>query len=282
MVDGWDLALLPMLTAAPPKVFDIRSLWPFIAIRGSESLKSKMVFLFRWPITAFIVKLTDHVTTVDPRLAQRIARMQPKSMSYLRNLPMKEMFENVPFGESDGIVDYGWFGSISPNRRVGELLKAWRKYIDRTDIDSRLWIFGWPAGCPNFFDTCIRPFFDDETICYMGKVPFEKVPNYYRKMDFIVAPNAGDHWQLKLGEALAAGVPIVVRYGKLHHQLIGENGVVYFRSNSRETDEDAILHALLKAVRNVSRFKEEAREKQPPYWEDEIERLIEVYHDIQE
>ncbi|MHC4750056.1 MAG: hypothetical protein ACYTFW_09305, partial [Planctomycetota bacterium] len=33
LIDGWDIALLPFLVSSKPKVFDIRSLWPYMLRR---------------------------------------------------------------------------------------------------------------------------------------------------------------------------------------------------------------------------------------------------------
>ena len=280
LVDGWDLALIPFLYSDKPKVFDIRSLWSFIGRRRSRDAKTRILSFFRELITGLIVKSSDHVTTVDPYLAQQIKRMKPKTLSYLRNLPQRDMFQDIPFGSSEDTIDFGWFGSIDPNRRVCQLLQAWEQFISERDEVCHLWIYGWPSTNLKYYRKNIEPFFKLDSVHNVGRVPFEEVPRYYREMDFIVAPNAGDHWQLKLGEAIAAHVPLIVRHGRLHHQLIGDRGVVYFRSSSIETDVPAILAALHQAADNLGRLKSEAKEKTPPYWEDDVSRLLRVYEKL--
>ncbi|MFW9846432.1 MAG: glycosyltransferase [Candidatus Thorarchaeota archaeon] len=277
LVDGWDLGLVPFIVSTKPIVFDIRSLWPFVGRRRSNDLGARILSYFRGLVTRRIVGFSDHVTTVDPHLAREVKRMKPKSLTYLRNLPSKDMFHEVPFASDSSTIDFGWIGSIDPNRRVCQLLKAWKAFVEEQDKDCRLWVYGWPSTDKKYFREEISPFFSLDTVNHVDRVPFDEIPFHYREMDFIVAPNAGDHWQLKLGEAIAAQVPLIVRHGKLHHKLIGDLGVVYFYSTSKETDVPAILAALHEAADNLDRLKSEAKEKTPPYWEDDVRRLVEVY-----
>lgn len=282
LVDGWDIGLLPFLVSDIPVVFDIRSLWPLVGRRRSNDAKTRFLSFLRGLVTRIIVRSSDHVATVDPRLAREITMMKPEGISFLRNLPSRTMFQGVPFNQNPETIDFAWFGSIDPNRRVGELLKAWCRFVEQTEEDCHLWIYGWPSAEREYYQQNIEPYYEEPTVHYIGRVPFPEVPRHYRKMDFIVAPNAGDHWQLKLGEALAAGVPLLLRYGPLHHKLVGNRGAVYFHSEERATDETEILNALHKAVDRLEDLKEEAREKEPPYWEEDIKRLIDVYRRLLE
>jgi glycosyltransferase involved in cell wall biosynthesis len=228
-----------------------------------------------------MIKFSDKVVTVDPRIGQRIRRYGAKEFSYLRNMPEEDMFALVPFELDPDFIDFAYVGTFATARRTKELLIAWHGF-KRGRPKCRLWLVGWDCSGDGYFEREMAPYIDNKTVFYLGPVPFDYIPKIYRRMDFIVIPNMGDHWQLKLGESLAAKVPVILRDGPLHQMLVGSIGGVYFKSDGQMYEPLVIKDALITAFENREVLKDEAMSREPPYWESDVKKLVEVYKQIGE
>ncbi len=276
MIDPWDIGLVPMLLNNIPKVFDMRSSWGYMIRQNRSGFKSRVLSWIADQFTKLLVRKSNHVTTVDPRLVQIILRMNNNvRWSYLRNMPEDAMFENVVYVDDEDHTRYGYLGVIGAERRVDLLLKAWGEFTNKHN-DCHLWIAGWVNQFDSYWKQHVEPYLGEHRLHMLGRIPFRDVPTLYRKMDFIVIPNKGDHWSLKLMEAVAAGVPVIVRRGPLKERILGDKGVVYF-----DEDED-FPRALEESWKKQEKLKSEARAraKTTQTWEDEVKRLVKVYESI--
>jgi len=280
LIDGWDIALLPFLFTRKAKVFDIRSHWSYMLSRVRTDTKSKFQCFLKDLVTQILISRSNGIVTVDPRLAQRIKRLGAKDITYLRNLPEKDMFDRVGFERNFRYLDFAYVGTFATARRTQELLVAWHRFVRHKPIPCRLFLIGWDCSGDNYFENNMEPYIDNESVFYLGRAPFDEIAKVYRKMDFIVIPNMGDHWQLKVGESLAAGVPVILRDGPLHRMMVKSIGAVYFESSRREDDAEAIEVALETAFDNRNKLTSEARSREPPYWGQDVERVVKMYQTI--
>jgi glycosyltransferase involved in cell wall biosynthesis len=235
-------------------------------------------------ITGTLVKFADHVLTVDERLAQKVKQYRPKSLDYLRNMPMADMFDGVGGHNNPQTIDFAYIGSLAPERGLEEFLQAWHNIEPQIRSDRcNLHIYGEPCGDASYYESKIRPFVNNETVFYYGKMSFEDIPWVYKSMDCIVVPGQGDNLQLKLGEAMVAGVPVILRHGPYHVAVTKGIGVSWIHSSCVSSDVDAMELALKGAIAVMPVLKADARmraENLPFSWENDIERLVEKYKEI--
>lgn len=277
LLDGWDIGLLPYLLNRTPKVFDFRSDWTYmIARRYQKGLKDKLAEFVSRHITTALVRHTDHVTTVDPRLAQTMLQHKPKRWSWLRNRPLQKMFEGVEFKKEDGFIDIGYVGKIAIQRNVHSVIEAMRG-LETTPL--RFWIAGSYESNETYWNQAIKPYVDNKKIFYLGHVPFTKIAAVYRSFDFNMIPAIGDHWTVKLGESIASKVPIIIREGKLHRKLLGD-AAVYYHGGDPHQEVEGIRKALKEAVAKHDVLKQRARELTITSWEDEVRHLEHIYQSI--
>jgi glycosyltransferase involved in cell wall biosynthesis len=281
LIDGGDILLPPFLLSRKPKVFDVRSLWSYMSRRewtSSTSITVKIYCFLKDLITRIMITKSDRVIAVDPKIGQMIKRLGAKDIVYLRNMPEENMFKNVPFNQNSNYIDFAYIGIFGYEHHMEELLEAWHQFVPFKSC--RLFFIGWDSSGYNYFENVMEPFIDNKTVFYMGSVPFDSIASIYRIMDFIVIPNKSDHWQLKLGETLAAGIPVILRDGLLHRKMVGSKGVVYFESDYQERDTGPMRDALERAFINRDELAAEALSKTPSYWERDVEHVVEVYKKI--
>jgi glycosyltransferase involved in cell wall biosynthesis len=209
-----------------------------------------------------------------------IARYKPKGISYVRNLPMSTMFDGVPFASRPYNIDFGFVGTFSPERGLETFLKAWHR-CEVHYKESHLWIVGFDTGDGSYYKSRIEPLIDGITVHMLGRILFEDIAQFYRKMDVMVICGQGDNLQLKLGEALAAGVPIILRYGWMHKKIVGDGGVIWFDGSNEEAEIKSLVYAIKTATMSIDSLTIEARAKKLPFsWEGDVKRLESFYYFI--
>ena len=278
MIEGWDIGLLPLLLNPTPKVFDVRIHWARMIGKFRSGLRYRVGSWIARQIMKMLVRHCDHVTVVDPYFARRILRMRPRRWSYLRNFPEAGLFRGAresPPRRGRGVV-FGYIGVISPQRNVHNMLRAWHRFVKRHP-ECRMRIIGITKGNLAFFKQVVKPLLSG--VEFSGRIPYEEIPRFYQSIDVMVVPNRGDHYPLKLGEAMAAGVPIIARDGVMRRKLVGDKGVVYFKGDEYddEVEVEALERAFETALRNIDRLREEASSKDFPSWEGEVARLERIY-----
>jgi glycosyltransferase involved in cell wall biosynthesis len=223
---------------------------------------------------------------VDPYIAQMILRFKPKRWSLLRNLPERAFFTRVKrekFRPGKGLV-FGYIGVISRQRNVEAMLMAWREFVKRHP-DCRMKIIGLVESYQAYFDSAIKPLLDEleTSVEFQNDIPYEEVPAFYRSIDVSVVPNKGDHFPLKLGEAIAAGTPLILRHGPMREKLFNHKGIVWFHTpkDGKQTEWEILLEAFETAVNSYEKLSSDIQELKIPSWEDEVSRLIEVYQKLQ-
>ncbi|MBK5211857.1 MAG: glycosyltransferase [Coriobacteriia bacterium] len=82
-----------------------------------------------------------------------------------------------------------------------------------------------------------------EQIIFTGELPWDRIPNYYRIADVLVGNSHSETQGLTFIEAIASGVPLVVRYNTCFDGIL-ENGVsgTLFTENG---EFEPALHAIL-------------------------------------
>lgn len=282
LIEGWDIAQLPFLLNQTPKIFDVRSHWAYLIRRNRTGWKSRIEAWIADQVMKILVKHCDHVTAVDPYIAQKILRLKPKSWSLLRNLPEKDAFKQFrreKHHRRNGLI-FGYIGVISRQRNVEAMLMAWREFVKKHP-NCKMKIVGLVKGYQAYFDNAIKPLLEElvDSVEFQKQIPYEEVPAFYQSIDVSVVPNKDDHFPLKIGEAIAAGTPIILRHGVMREKLFNHKGMVWFYTpkHEKQTEYEVILQAFEKVILSYEELRKDIQKLKIPTWEDEVARLILKY-----
>lgn len=131
----------------------------------------------------------------------------------------------------------------------------------------------------------MRPLVDEwlenSQIRTTGSVPRLHLTNYYRRSSVFVLPSVSDSWGLVVGEAMAAGLPVIVTENTGSSEMVREDKdgfIVPVR------DSESLKHAILRLHEDSesrSEMGRQARQRVAEFsWESYGESLISVYQEI--
>jgi glycosyltransferase involved in cell wall biosynthesis len=96
---------------------------------------------------------------------------------------------------------------------------------------------------------------------FVGAIPYEDLPKYYRECSFLAFPTLSDTWGLVVNEALASGLPVLGSvYSQSVQELVrdGYNGWI-FKPDSYEETSRMLDHAYGTAPLDLARMRVNAR-----------------------
>lgn len=128
-------------------------------------------------------------------------------------------------------------GRVAPEKSIVELFGLVIPYL-KAHTDSCLLIVGGGPSTRELEKLCEKHALSKQVI-FTGEVPWNSVPDLYRIADVLVGNSHTETQGLTFIEALASGVPLVVRYNTCFDGII-EDGV----SGTLFTDESLFLDAL--------------------------------------
>lgn len=99
-----------------------------------------------------------------------------------------------------------YVGSLIPRKGIAELVAAWERIGPRRD--ARLLIVGRPRAQleGRLVAELVRR---DDRVRHLEGVPYEKIPAYFGASDVFFFPTRLEGWGIVVGEAMAAGLPVV-------------------------------------------------------------------------
>ena len=150
-----------------------------------------------------------------------------------------------------------YVGSVSERKGIALLLEALSQMADRQELCLTI-VGDGPLRRP--LEHHHRHSGVD--LEWIGNVPYDELPVWYGKAEFLVFPTLGDEWGLVVNEALAAGLPVIgSRYSQAVEELIrhGENGWV-FAPESAEAVREALERALACDPARVAAMQSAARD----------------------
>ncbi len=145
-----------------------------------------------------------------------------------------------------------YVGSAYPHKRLDLLLGAW-KTLSKDYPDLRLVI----AGELDVFmqqSQLVARSSQLERVEFVGKVSDEDLAELYSKATAFVFPSEFEGFGLSPLEALQAGCPVISSDAGPMPEVLGKNGVVYFKSGS----QDGIIRAVKAVVDNLELLKQQA------------------------
>lgn len=144
-----------------------------------------------------------------------------------------------------GIQDFAHIilsiGRVAPEKSIVELFEMTAAHLQKHPTDCLLIVGGGPSRKDL---EKLRDEYDlGSQVVFAGEIPWSSVPDYYRISDVLIGNSHTETQGLTFIEALASGVPIVVRYNECFDGII-ENGV----SGTLFTDENIFEEELAKIL----------------------------------
>jgi len=118
----------------------------------------------------------------------------------------------------------------------------------------------------------------EKYVAYVGKRPFNEVPQFYSMCNAIVCPALSDGYCFVLGEASACGVPIIATDQGSHPERIidGKNGLI------TKKDPESIAEGILKVLKDKKRSERLGEEGKKMYRKDSWKSVAKKYVDVYE
>ena len=147
-------------------------------------------------------------------------------------------------------------GSAYPHKRLDLLLSAW-KHVSARYPDMDLVVAGELDAFMQRVQTAVK-LEKLPNVKFLGRVTDDRLAELYRDAVTLVWPSSFEGFGLVPLEALASGCPVVSSDSTCMPEVLGNSGVSYFKSGSR----DGIIEAINTVVDNLEKYRKEAKESQ--------------------
>ena len=128
------------------------------------------------------------------------------------------------FKKNNGLI-FLFSGQIVERKGVKYLLEAWKTHCMSYPDDVLVL-----CGDGNQRKELMAEYADVSGIRWEGRVPYERMHQYYAIADVFILPTLEDNWSLVVPEAMACGLPVATTiYNGCHSELIeeGKNGFTF-------------------------------------------------------
>ncbi len=241
---------------------------------GGGSWLFTVGFEAAWRMTLPAIKRYDHIMLVDPGQRPIFLRygIPEERLTVVQNGVDTDLFAPSEEPPQDDIIDFVYVGRLSKEKGLDVLLKAFKRYHNENPA-SRLILAG-----DGLFKTCLDDYLNDGSICWLGPVPHEKVPNVLHKADiFVSAQNIGGLGMSVL-EAMSCGLPVITTaIGETIHLLDNREGVLFQPQNISELVKAMCLLGEDEQLRRSMGKRGREKILQKYTWSAQIELIEQVY-----
>jgi hypothetical protein len=144
-------------------------------------------------------------------------------------------------------------GSAYPHKRLDLLLQAWNE-LSKIYPDQHLIV----AGEMDIFMERVKKqarFMDLQRVHFLGSVTDEELGCLYQNANVLIFPSEFEGFGLPPFEALSLGTPVVSSDARPMADILGNKGVVYFKSG----DKDGMIEAVKAVVDNLESMRNQAK-----------------------
>lgn len=176
-----------------------------LAYAAGDSIYSTL-FGIAWKASLFASRKYDEVILVDPSQKPYFIKsgFSEDRLTIIRNGVDTNLFKPANKENKDeDIINFVYVGRLSYDKGVHILLDAFKEY-HHENPQSRLTIIG-DGMLKGQVDTCT----DDGSVCWLGAINHDKIPNVLQKMDAFVIPQNIGGLGLSVMEAMACGLPVI-------------------------------------------------------------------------
>ncbi|XSG86391.1 MAG: TIGR04063 family PEP-CTERM/XrtA system glycosyltransferase [Methylohalobius sp. ZOD2] len=278
-----------------PVVYECRAFWEDAAVDHGTAREGGLRYRLTRALETHVFRRADAVTTICEGLKRDIAS-RGIAESKITVIPNAVDISRFPFGREpdqalcrdlglEGKTVLGFIGSFYAYEGLTLLLEALPKIL-ACQPDARLLLVG---GGPQaeILQDASRTLGVEEAVIFPGRVPHDRVQQYYDLVDIFVYPRLPMRLTdlvtpLKPLEAMAQGKLVLASDVGGHRELIrsGENGILF-----QAGDSNALSTAILEAMGHRDRwpsilqagrqFVEEERS-----WAVSVAKYEDVYHSL--
>ncbi len=245
-----------------------------LAYAAGGSIYSTL-FGIAWKASLFASRKYDEVILVDPsQKTYFIERgFSEDKLTVVRNGVDTSLFKpGKNKNLDDDTIDFVYVGRLSYDKGVHILLDAFQEYHSENP-QSRLTVIG-DGMLKSQVDNCT----DDGSVCWLGAIDHDKIPEILQKMDAFVIPQNIGGLGLSVMEAMGCGLPVITTAIGETVRLIREDEGILVKPDS--------VSAVVKGMRVLSEDKKKrlsmgarCREKiEKEYsWHNQIGLIEDVY-----
>ncbi len=243
----------------------------------------------RW--TRFLYRNMDLVLSTSERAASYVrcpvAKIIPHGVDTATYHPAPDREAAWREGGLPGDHGIGIFGRVRPQKGLREFVEALCRVLPQHP--------GFTAVIIGEVTPKFRPFVEElkarirekgleDRFCWLGKLPFEEIPVWFRRMSLVVCASHNEGFGLTCLEAMASAVPVVATKAGAWESIIrqGENGYLAECRDSRSL-ADAMEQAIHPGE-HLERLGQQALQDVRRHYtvEREAEALVAVYRDCLE
>lgn len=135
-----------------------------------------------------------------------------------------------------------YLGRVSPEKNIGELLKAMPKYIKKHS-DVRFVVVGGGPDLDNL-KKLVQELKLQDTVVFAGEQPWDEIALYYQLGDVFVSASQSETQGLTYFEAMAAGLPVVAKKDPCLNEILkdGYNGYTFETQDELLRGLDHVLY----------------------------------------
>jgi glycosyltransferase involved in cell wall biosynthesis len=256
-----------------------RSLPPLVvtyhlAYAAGHSIYSTL-FGIAWKASLFASRKYDEVILVDPSQKQYFVErgFSEDNLNLVRNGVDTNLFKptnNVD--KDDDITDFVYVGRLSYDKGVHLLLDAFQEY-HRENPQTRLTVIG-GGMLKGQVDACT----DDGSVCWLGAIAHDKIPEVLQKMDAFVIPQNIGGLGLSVMEAMSCGLPVITTAIGETVRLLGKDEGVLVKPDSVSAVVDGMrLLAEDEKTRKTMGISCRKKIEQDYSWHNQIGLIEDVY-----
>jgi glycosyltransferase involved in cell wall biosynthesis len=122
-------------------------------------------------------------------------------------------------------LTYLYVGQFNERKGLIQLLKAWKKHIEKHPYDNLVTI-----GSGPLFDQITKESLNFDSIKLLGHIDYDSIYKYYSIAEIFIIATLEDNWSLVVPEAIACGLPIACSiYNGCYPELVhdGINGKLF-------------------------------------------------------
>ncbi len=245
-----------------------------LAYAAGGSIYSTL-FGIAWKASLFACRKYDEVILVDPSQKPYFIErgFSEDKLTVVRNGVDTSLFKpGNNKNLDDDTIDFVYVGRLSYDKGVHILLDAFQEYHSENP-KSRLTVIG-DGMLKSQVDNCT----DDGSVCWLGAIDHDKIPEILQKMDAFVIPQNIGGLGLSVMEAMGCGLPVITTAIGETVRLIREDEGILVKPDS--------VSAVVKGMRILAEDKKKrlsmgarCREKiEKDYsWHNQIGLIEDVY-----
>lgn len=245
----------------------------------SSAVLELVRFLAR-PIISSIASRMHGVIAVSKAAEEFASKFLPGKYKIIPNGVDVKRFRNAePIHELKDKFNILFVGRLEPRKGIKHLIRSFRIFKNKVP-NSRLILVG--GGLNSYYRSFVCSDIED-SVLFVGHVPFEMIPRYYATADICVFPSTkSESFGIVIIETMASGKPVIATNIAGYKEIVEhrKTGILVEPKNEEELAEAMLTLYEDKDLRKT--FAENAPIKAEEFdWSKVIDRIISFYYECE-